>query len=145
VLSSGLNFVALVMIFLWVPETKQRTLEELDYVFAVPTRIHMKYRFSLTSSSGGCSGIRTPCWNPCSSSILKLMASAPKDMASILEKIGRHYLWLPAHLAKRFRMNYWCHARQWRYVLADDRNSPPRTFCLGEFWLCSMAPIFKGF
>jgi hypothetical protein len=41
---SGMNFVALVMIFLWVPETKQRTLEELDYVFAVPTRIHMKYQ-----------------------------------------------------------------------------------------------------
>jgi hypothetical protein len=32
------------MIFLWVPETKQRTLEELDYIFAVPTRVHMKYQ-----------------------------------------------------------------------------------------------------
>ena len=32
------------MIFLWVPETKQRTLEELDYIFAVPTRTHMKYQ-----------------------------------------------------------------------------------------------------
>lgn len=32
------------MIFLWVPETKQRTLEELDYVFAVPTRTHMHYQ-----------------------------------------------------------------------------------------------------
>ena len=32
------------MIFLWVPETKQRTLEELDYVFAVPTAKHMKYQ-----------------------------------------------------------------------------------------------------
>lgn len=39
-----LNVVALVMIFLWVPETKQRTLEELDYVFAVPTRTHMHYQ-----------------------------------------------------------------------------------------------------
>jgi len=38
------NIVALVMIFLWVPETKQRTLEELDYIFAVPTRTHMKYQ-----------------------------------------------------------------------------------------------------
>ena len=28
----GLNLLALVFIFLWVPETKQRTLEELDYV-----------------------------------------------------------------------------------------------------------------
>jgi hypothetical protein len=32
------------MIFLWVPETKQRTLEELDYVFAVPTRKHMSHQ-----------------------------------------------------------------------------------------------------
>ena len=32
------------MIFFWLPETKQRTLEELDYVFAVPTRTHMKYQ-----------------------------------------------------------------------------------------------------
>lgn len=32
------------MIFLWVPETKQRTLEELDYIFAVPTRMHMHYQ-----------------------------------------------------------------------------------------------------
>jgi hypothetical protein len=30
------------MIFLFVPETKQRTLEELDDVFAVPTRIRIK-------------------------------------------------------------------------------------------------------
>lgn len=34
------------MIFLWVPETKQRTLEELDYIFAVPTRTHMRYQIS---------------------------------------------------------------------------------------------------
>jgi hypothetical protein len=27
-----------------MPETKQRTLEELDYIFAVPTRTHMKYQ-----------------------------------------------------------------------------------------------------
>jgi hypothetical protein len=32
--------------FLWLPETKQRTLEELDYVFAVPTRTHMRYQVS---------------------------------------------------------------------------------------------------
>ncbi len=31
------------MIFLWMPETKQRTLEELDYVFAVPTSVFIKY------------------------------------------------------------------------------------------------------
>lgn len=41
---TGLNVCAFVMIFLWVPETKQRTLEELDYVFAVPTRTHMRYQ-----------------------------------------------------------------------------------------------------
>lgn len=31
-LFAGFNVVALVMIFLWVPETAQRTLEELDYI-----------------------------------------------------------------------------------------------------------------
>ncbi|KAF4987953.1 hypothetical protein FDECE_15236 [Fusarium decemcellulare] len=43
-LYSGFNFLALIMIFLWLPETKQRTLEELDYIFAVPTRVFMKYQ-----------------------------------------------------------------------------------------------------
>jgi len=43
---AGLNFIAFWMIFFWLPETKQRTLEELDYVFAVPTRTHMKYQAS---------------------------------------------------------------------------------------------------
>jgi hypothetical protein len=32
------------MIFLFLPETKQRTLEELDYIFAVPTRKFMSYQ-----------------------------------------------------------------------------------------------------
>jgi hypothetical protein len=41
---AALNFLAFWMIFLWLPETKQRTLEELDYVFAVPTRTHMNYQ-----------------------------------------------------------------------------------------------------
>ncbi|KAF2852082.1 D-xylose-proton symporter [Plenodomus tracheiphilus IPT5] len=41
---AGLNIIALIMIFLWMPETKQRTLEELDYVFGVPTTRHMKYQ-----------------------------------------------------------------------------------------------------
>jgi Sugar (and other) transporter len=41
---AGLNFLAFWMIFFWLPETKQRTLEELDYIFAVPTRTHMKYQ-----------------------------------------------------------------------------------------------------
>lgn len=39
---SGLNVVAPVMIFLLVPETKQRTLEELDLIFAVLTRTHIR-------------------------------------------------------------------------------------------------------
>lgn len=55
-----MNAVAFVMIFLWLPETKQKSLEgmhthsghvifsdgtaELDYVFAVPTRTHMMYQ-----------------------------------------------------------------------------------------------------
>ncbi|KAF2861741.1 hypothetical protein K470DRAFT_256595 [Piedraia hortae CBS 480.64] len=41
---AALNMTAFVMIFFWVPETKQRTLEELDYVFGVPTRKHMTYQ-----------------------------------------------------------------------------------------------------
>jgi len=43
---AAMNLIAFVMIFLWLPETKQRTLEELDYVFGVPTRTHMKYQVS---------------------------------------------------------------------------------------------------
>ena len=45
---AGLNVIALVMIFLFVPETKQRTLEELDYVFAVPTSTHVHYQITKT-------------------------------------------------------------------------------------------------
>ena len=29
-----------------MPETKQRTLEELDYVFAVPSTLFIKYQFT---------------------------------------------------------------------------------------------------
>jgi len=43
---AGLNLVAFVMIFFLVPETKQRTLEELDYIFAVPVHTHANYQFS---------------------------------------------------------------------------------------------------
>ena len=42
--SSGLNVCAFFMIFFFVPETKQRTLEELDYIFAVPLRKFMSYQ-----------------------------------------------------------------------------------------------------
>ena len=41
---AGLNLVALTMIFCFMPETKQKSLEELDYVFAVGNRRHMKYQ-----------------------------------------------------------------------------------------------------
>ncbi|KAI0182143.1 hypothetical protein GGR52DRAFT_578212 [Hypoxylon sp. FL1284] len=45
-LYAGFNVAAFIMIFLWMPETKQRTLEELDYVFAVPTGIFIKYNLT---------------------------------------------------------------------------------------------------
>ncbi|KAK3321970.1 hypothetical protein B0H66DRAFT_619275 [Apodospora peruviana] len=43
---AGFNAVAFIMIFFFVPETKQRTLEELDYVFAVPTGKFAKYQLT---------------------------------------------------------------------------------------------------
>lgn len=43
---AGLNVIALIMIFLFVPETKQKTLEELDYVFAVPTSTFARYQLT---------------------------------------------------------------------------------------------------
>ncbi|KAI0017803.1 hypothetical protein F4780DRAFT_753892 [Xylariomycetidae sp. FL0641] len=45
-LYAGFNGVAFVMIFFMVPETKQRTLEELDYVFAVPTSKFASYQLN---------------------------------------------------------------------------------------------------
>ncbi|KAI0539177.1 sugar transporter-domain-containing protein [Xylaria digitata] len=45
-LYAGFNILGFVLIFLWVPETKQRTLEELDYVFAVPSTLFIKYQFT---------------------------------------------------------------------------------------------------
>ena len=45
---AGMNVLAFILIFLFVPETKQRTLEELDYVFAVPTRKFIAYQFTQT-------------------------------------------------------------------------------------------------
>ncbi|KAF3033508.1 hypothetical protein E8E12_004804 [Didymella heteroderae] len=42
---AGLNMIAFCMIFLWLPETKQRTLEELDYIFGVPTKKFINYNF----------------------------------------------------------------------------------------------------
>jgi hypothetical protein len=43
---AGTNIIAFIMIFFWVPETKQRTLEELDYIFAVPTSVFMRYQLN---------------------------------------------------------------------------------------------------
>ncbi|EJT96801.1 hypothetical protein DACRYDRAFT_119866 [Dacryopinax primogenitus] len=43
---AGLNLLAFVMIFFLVPETKERTLEELDYVFAVPIHTHANYQLT---------------------------------------------------------------------------------------------------
>ena len=41
---AGLNVVAFFLIFFFLPETKQRTLEELDYVFGVTTRRHAQFQ-----------------------------------------------------------------------------------------------------
>ncbi|KAH7002314.1 hypothetical protein EDB80DRAFT_579144 [Ilyonectria destructans] len=46
-LYAGFNVIAFVMIFFWVPETKQRTLEELDWVFAVPVRQFASYQLKV--------------------------------------------------------------------------------------------------
>ncbi|KAH0493592.1 hypothetical protein TgHK011_000253 [Trichoderma gracile] len=43
---AGLNLIALALIFLFVPETKQKTLEELDYVFGVSDRRHARYQLT---------------------------------------------------------------------------------------------------
>ncbi|KAI1353233.1 sugar transporter-domain-containing protein [Xylaria sp. FL0043] len=45
-LYAGFNILGFILIFLWVPETKQRTLEELDYIFAVPSTLFIKYQFT---------------------------------------------------------------------------------------------------
>lgn len=43
-LYAGFNVVAFIMILFWVPETKQRSLEELDWVFALPTSRFARYQ-----------------------------------------------------------------------------------------------------
>lgn len=43
---AALNVTAFAMIFCLVPETKQRTLEELDYIFAIPTRTFIHYQLT---------------------------------------------------------------------------------------------------
>jgi hypothetical protein len=41
---AAFNVIALGLIWLFVPETKQLTLEELDKVFSVPTNVFIKYQ-----------------------------------------------------------------------------------------------------
>lgn len=41
---AGMNLVALALIFFFMPETKQKSLEELDYVFGISTRVHANYQ-----------------------------------------------------------------------------------------------------
>ncbi|ORY28300.1 hexose transport-related protein [Naematelia encephala] len=41
---AGTNLLAWVLIFLFTPETSKRTLEELDFVFAVPVPVFAKYQ-----------------------------------------------------------------------------------------------------
>lgn len=41
---AALNVVAFVLVFLFVPETRRRTLEELQYTFDLSTRLHVEYR-----------------------------------------------------------------------------------------------------
>ena len=41
---AGFNVVALVLIYLFVPETKQLTLEELDNVFSIPVSEQIRYQ-----------------------------------------------------------------------------------------------------
>ena len=43
---AGLNMLAFFMITLFVRETKQRTLEELDYIFALPTKDYIHYQYT---------------------------------------------------------------------------------------------------
>ncbi|KAG5359985.1 Arabinose-proton symporter [Yarrowia sp. C11] len=40
------NVVGFFLVLCFLPETKNLTLEELDKVFSVPTRVHMKYQFN---------------------------------------------------------------------------------------------------
>ncbi|CAK7218787.1 hypothetical protein SCUCBS95973_003602 [Sporothrix curviconia] len=43
-LFSGLNLLALILVFLLVEETKRRSLEDLDLVFAVPKRTFVRFQ-----------------------------------------------------------------------------------------------------
>jgi len=43
-LQAALNLVAFILVFLFCPETKGRTLEELQFTFDLSTRKHVRYR-----------------------------------------------------------------------------------------------------
>lgn len=43
---AGLNVLAFFLIFFFLPETKEKSLEQLDYVFGVPTRKHASFQGS---------------------------------------------------------------------------------------------------
>lgn len=43
---AGQNVIAFIMIFFLLPKTKQLTLEELDFVFGVPTKKHASYQLN---------------------------------------------------------------------------------------------------
>lgn len=43
---AGLNLLAVVLIFLFLPETNRWSLEELSYVFGVPTRVHAHHQLT---------------------------------------------------------------------------------------------------
>ncbi|KAJ9603604.1 hypothetical protein H2200_011790 [Cladophialophora chaetospira] len=45
-LYAGLNIVAVVLVFLLLPETRLKTLDELDDVFSIPTRTFIRYQIT---------------------------------------------------------------------------------------------------
>lgn len=44
VIFAGLNVIAFAIVYLFVPETRKRTLEELQFTFDLKTRWHVEYR-----------------------------------------------------------------------------------------------------
>lgn len=49
---AGLNLISMALIFLWVPETKQKTLEGLDEVFSVSYRALARYHLGTVGPWG---------------------------------------------------------------------------------------------
>lgn len=46
ILYAFLNLLAALLVFLFVPETRQKTLDELDDVFSIPSRRFLKYQIT---------------------------------------------------------------------------------------------------